>query len=285
MRSRRSARPGSRKRGSVAEASQPKAKSVSKGKGAQQAKLAQVQRLIDKVAERVVTLLGLDILGMSKEEAMEALGDALYEILTATKSLPSLDAAMRKVERVKEGLVKLAISYYLEKGKELDEEKLEFIVTQGQEVLVPHIQLLHREVRRRGLDHLIGYLMSSWELYGKPTPLRCPHCGFRAVTPGLECFVCGSPIREDELKEANDFREKLIEYAEVADPFELEKIVRSATVLWGETIKPPDAPATPYDVEISITERERELLKKYIRAKLQGKRLFGLPANSDRVGH
>ena len=218
-------------------------------------------------------MLGLDLLGLTKDEVLEAIGSQLFELFSSTSSLPSQESALKRVDRYRQQLIKAAIGYYLEKDKPLDEEKLEFIVTQGEEVLVPFIQKLYEEIKKRGLKHLQGLLMRCWEMYGKPTPLRCPRCGFRAVTPDLTCFVCGEAISERELKKANDFKEKLIEFAETADIFEIQKVLSESTVLWGETIKPSDSPTrSPFDVEVVLNDEEKKLLKEVLRARFELKR-------------
>ncbi len=218
-------------------------------------------KLLESIVDDAASRLGLDILGLSREQLIEALRPVIEGLLEQYSSRPSKEAIISRLVASSRHVYVFVSAYLLEKFDKLTPEQLEFVASYGEGVAAKYIPRLYREAKRLGREDLIPMLRTVWEKYGSPTPIACPYCGFRAVTPDLVCMVCGRELSEKEVKKAIDFREKLVEFAELYSPREIEEAVERGYVVVGESIKPPSARPERGEVILHLSSDERNLLK------------------------
>ena len=218
-------------------------------------------KLLESMVDDIASRLGLDLLGLSREQLMEALRPVIEGLLEQYSSRPSKDAIISRLVATSRHVYMLVSAYLLEKFDRLTPEQLEFVTSYGEGVAAKYMPRLYREAKRLGREDLIPLLRAVWEKYGSPTPIACPYCGFRAVTPDLVCMVCGRELSEKEVKEAIDFREKLIEFVELYSSREVEEAVEKGYVVVGESIKPPSTRLERGEVILHLSRDERNLLK------------------------
>ena len=228
-----------------------------------------VERLIESVLDDAVSNLGLDLLDLTRQEYVEML-KPIIEGIASTYSRPSKEAILARLRATVDRVYMMAAAYLLEKKERISEEQLEFIVSYGGPALCRHVQRIYNQLRTCGRDDLIGQLRLSWERYCNPTPIPCPRCGFRALTPDLICMVCGYEASEEEVKKAIDFEQKIREFVEMYDKASVEEAMECGYVLVGETVKPPSAQREPYDIELRLSKSERELIKRLLSEKKIG---------------
>ncbi len=217
------------------------------------------------VAEEVVPRLGLDILGLRREEYVEMLKPIVSGLLEQYSSRPSKQAVASKLLANPRPVYLYAAAYVLEKREELTEEQVEFIVSNAPEIAARYASRLYEAAVKHGRRDLVAMLRSAWEQYGHPTPVPCPRCGFRAVTPDLVCMVCGYELDEKEAKEAIDFEARLREFAEMYPASDVREAVERGYVIVGvDYLKPPSADREPTDIVLHLDQRERELLRRLL---------------------
>jgi len=228
-----------------------------------------VERLVESVIDDAVSSLGLDILGLTRQEYVEML-KPIIEGIASSYSRPSKEAILARLKATADRVYMMASAYLLEKKEKMTEEQLEFAVLYGGPVLCRHVQRIYNQLKVYGRDDLIGQLRLSWERYCNPTPIPCPRCGFRALTPDLVCMVCGYEANENEIKKAIDFEQKIREFVEMYDRASVEEAIERGYVLVGETIKPPSAKREPYDIELRLSKNEKELMRRLLSEKRVG---------------
>ncbi len=227
--------------------------------------------MLDSVLDEVVTSLGLDILGLSREQYREMLRPVIEGLLSTYTSRPSTETIIARLRATSQNLYIMASAYMLEKLEKLTPEQLEFIVANGGPVAGKYAPKLYRAALELGRKDLIPQIRYLWETYGNPTPLECPRCGFRALTPELTCMICGHEASEREVKKVIDFEEKLRMFAEEASPTEIREALERGYVLVGERVKPPSGPREPFDVEIRLDKHELEILRRALEVRRGGR--------------
>jgi ribosomal protein L37E len=220
--------------------------------------------------EEVVSRLGLDILGLNRDQYREMLKPIIEGLLSTYTSRPSSDSIIARLRATAQNVYVMASAYLLEKFDRLTPEQLEFVVANGGPVAGKYAPKLYKLAIELGRTDLIPQIRYLWEVHGSPTPIECPRCGFRAVTPDLTCIICGYEAKEREVKEAIDFREKLRMFVEEASPSEIREVLERGYVLVGETVKPPSAPREPFDLELRLERDELEFLRKAFEVKRSG---------------
>ena len=228
------------------------------------------EKLLDSMVDDAVQKLGLTILGLNKESYKEMLKPIVEGIVGQYSSRPSKDAIISRLRSAINSVYMIASAYLLEKLNVLTQEQLEFVVNYGGPVAARNVTRLYRDALKLGRKDLLPLLRSLWEQYGTPTPVSCPRCGFRAVTPELECMVCGYTLSEREAKEAIDFEFRLAELVEFYSPNEVIEAIERGFVVVGSTIKPPSAPREPTDIVLHLTRSERELLRRMLEERKAG---------------
>ncbi len=225
---------------------------------------ADPETILNSVLDEVVSRLGLDLLGLSREEYAEILRPVVEGIVSQYSSRPSREAVLNRLENAARNIYMLASAYVLEKYEKLTEDQLEFIVANAPQIAAKYVQKLYREALRLGRRDVIPMLRSAWERFGTPTPLACPRCGFRAVTPDLVCIVCNYELSEREAKEMLDFEEKLRELAEFYSPFEIRETIARGYVIIGDVVKPATAERQPTDIVLHLSDSEKKLLSQLL---------------------
>ncbi|BEP17011.1 hypothetical protein PYJP_03630 [Pyrofollis japonicus] len=228
-------------------------------------------KLTEDILDEVSSRLGLDILGLKREQLVEALRPIVEGILEQYSSRPSKEAIISKIVNTSRNVYMMIAAYIVERIDSLTNEQLEFVINYGEAVAAKHAPKLYAEAKRLGRDDLIPMLRMLWEKYGNPTPIACPYCGFRAVTPDLVCMICGKELSEREVKEAIDFRERLQEMVELYSEREVEDAISRGYVIVGDVVKPPSYNIEPGNVVLHLTAEERSFLKKLLMVKREGK--------------
>ncbi len=224
-------------------------------------------RILDEHLDTIVARLGLSYLNLSSEEYRTILKPIIEGIISSSEDGVSLDHLLYRLDSSKQQLYVMVAAYLLENKHSLSDEQLEFIVSYGGPVAASHAPKLYKLLVKRGRVDLIPLLQSTWEVYGKPTNVTCPYCGFRAVTPSLECIICGREVKEKDLKKVIDFETRLIEAAENWSTWELKETIERGYVYLSDEIKPATATPSPMDIEIMLSSDERNLLRKILAEK------------------
>jgi len=222
------------------------------------------EKVLESVLDDVVSQLGLDILGLDRSAYAEMLKPIIEGIVSQYSSRPSKDAILGRLKATAQHVYMYAAAYLLEKLDKLTSDQLEFVVSYSGPVAAKHAARLYREAKRLGREDLIPQLRRLWEMYGNPTPIPCPKCGFRAVTPDLYCMVCGYTLSEREAKEAIDFNVRLRELVEFYSPQEVLETIERGYVIVSDTIKPATARPQPTDVILHLTSEEKEFLRRLL---------------------
>jgi hypothetical protein len=179
----------------------------------------------------------------------------------ARSTKPSAESIVKRILAARHGFLKSVAARLLEKAENLNVDQLEFILAHAPDLAGRAAPLLYEVASRLGADHIIDALRGLWLQYGRPTPLRCPRCGFNAVAPDLTCIVCQSRLDESEVKEAMGFREALRRFALTADPGLVREAAEAGFVLVNHEIHPPSVrPLLGFYVELSLSRGEREIL-------------------------
>ena len=193
---------------------------------------------IDKLAQEyfneLYSYLGLDTIGIPRELAYKIVHEVLDMLYGGLSSKPKLDAVLKKIKRFKEKINSIIALRLLENVKDPTPEQLEFIIQNGGQLIISEISRLYELARKAGREDLISYLEYVWEKYGRPSPVRCPKCGFRAVMPDFTCYICGHVVNEEYVRRELGFDEKFKMYVEQASVAELRDVVELGYVLLGE---------------------------------------------------
>ncbi len=227
-------------------------------------------KVLDSILDEAVSSLGLDILGLTRDQYREMLKPVIEGIVSSYSSRPSNESILARLRATSQNVYILASAYLLEKLEKLTPEQLEFVVANGGPVAGRYAPKLYRLAVEYGRSDLIPQIRYLWELYGNPTPIPCPRCGFRALTPDLRCMVCGYEATEKEVKKVIDFESRLREFAEEAPLDAVREAIERGYVLVGETVKPPSAPREPFDVELRLSREEIGLLRKLVEERKRG---------------
>lgn len=227
-------------------------------------KTINVEEYVKSIVKEVASRLGLDLLGLKDEEYYEVLGPVIEMVIGEATYKPKIDQIVSRLKRYYENVAELIASNLLRIRENFTPEQLEFIIAYGRRVAAGYVQKLYHEALRLGREDLIAQLRYVWHEYGKPTPIPCPKCGFRAVLPDLTCFVCGATLSEKDVRKAVDFNELFKEFVETSSISDLRETLERGYILLGEHIKPPIAQREPWDIEIFLNKDEKEYIRKKI---------------------
>lgn len=193
-----------------------------------------IDALADKMIKEVSEFLGLDTLALPNSLLRDIVREVMHVVITSTSYKPSTDVILKRISRHSEIVNMIIASKMLEKLKDFTDEQLEFIVYNGKRALIPEISRLYRILEKKGRRDLLSYLQYVWEKYGRPTPVRCPKCGFRSIMPDYSCYMCGYVVSEKYLREQLDFDSRFREYVKEASENELEEVLDVGFVLVSE---------------------------------------------------
>ena len=218
--------------------------------------------IIDSVAKQAYELLSLDMYGFSSDDAKDVIAEMIYAIAEGRSSKLTEDAALKKIMASKDSLLKALAVRLLYKGIRLSREQLEFIVSYAPEQAGAAAPYLYAEAKRLGATDIIDTLRSLWSRYGRPTPIECPRCGFRAVTPDLTCMICGAELSEREIKDHMGFKRVLVETAKSLHPRLIEEMIAAGYVVIDGDIHPPSmAPRQGFSLTLHLSRDEKESLR------------------------
>ncbi|MGC9071169.1 MAG: hypothetical protein ACP5HK_00510 [Acidilobus sp.] len=226
---------------------------------------ADLSPIVNSVTQQVYESFGLDAYGITLDDAKGVISDMVYAIAESRSSKLTDEVALKKVTAAKDNLMKALANVILSRGTRLTREQLEFIVSYAQEAAGKAAPYLYHEAKRLGADDIVDTLRSLWLQYGKPTPVECPRCGFRAVTPDLACLVCGAQLSERELKEHMGFSRLLIETAKRLHSRLVEEMISAGYVVLNGEIRPPSlAPRDGFAIVIHLSRAEKDSLRSLI---------------------
>jgi DNA-directed RNA polymerase subunit RPC12/RpoP len=229
-----------------------------------------MNEVVPEIAERVIERLGLDYIGITVEKIYNIIEEIVQGIAESRSTKPSIESLVNRI--VRNGMqLRKAIAASLVYEENLTPEQLEFIVSYAPEIAGKAAPKLYRIARKYGLDHIIDSLRHLWIQYGKPTPIECPYCGFRSVTPNLECMVCGAQIEEKTLKKSINF-EILLDNMAQSEPVAAMEAASAGFVIYdGERLYPPTMRIhRKFYVELYLSREERERLLKQVQKKIKG---------------
>jgi len=219
--------------------------------------------------DELVDVLGLRFLDLSREEYRELVTKIVDLLYTGSSSI-DVKTIARRFRRNLQQLYQFIAAALVEIREELSEEQLEFVVNNIGDAVLGLAPRLYRECVRRGRTDLVERLRAqwnaSWVRNRHPVlPVECPRCGFNALMPDLTCLVCGATVSEEELKRHVGFENMLREFAETYPVEDVKRALKYGYVyLTSYGIKPPGGARDPIDIEVVLTRRERELLKRLL---------------------
>ncbi len=226
-----------------------------------------LKALTPVVAEKLIPLLGLDLIGLKADDIKDLVYSVLSSIAESRSSKLTEDVAIKKIMATKDGILKAIAASLLSREGQMTREQLEFIIAYAPDLAGRAAPYLYRVATKLNAPDVVDSLRGLWSQYGNPTPVECPRCGFRAVTPDLTCSVCGAELSEGELKRYMKFDEMLTRLTSRLHPRLIEEILAAGYVVLDGDINPPSmAPKQGFSLIIHLNKSERELLKKALEA-------------------
>jgi len=224
-----------------------------------------VESLSRDAAGMLVERLGLEYYGLSAEAILDIVQDIVQGILASRTTKPSAEDIVRNVLRNKESFLKAVAAKFLERGPPYSVEQLELIIGSAPDLAGRAVPLLYQEAKRLGAHHLIEALRDLWRQYGRPTPVRCPRCGFYAVTPDLTCMVCGASLSEEEVKASIGFERLLENFARGSEPGLVMEVLRAGYVILDDEVKPPSMRRPgEFGIQLFLNSREKRILEEVL---------------------
>jgi hypothetical protein len=206
--------------------------------------------------------MGLNALGIPTKLQRKIVSEVANIIITSTSYKPSLETLYKRINRNRE-LIGMIVSKMMieEMGlRKLTNEQLEYVVYNGGKMIVSYIPEIYKELLRRGRNDLIEYLKYVWEKNGRPTPVECPKCGFRAIMPDYTCYVCGHVVSDEYIRRSLGFDEKFPEYIRNASVAELREVAEIGFVLVGEDeVRSPKNPPPQGKIYYPVYLRKKEI--------------------------
>ncbi len=225
-----------------------------------------VESVSAEVARQVAERLGLDYYGLSPSDIRDLVADIVQGIAANRSTKPSIESLVKNIMRNKEAFLKGVAAKLVERGPPYSVEQLELIVSAAPEVAGRAAPMLYHEAKRLGADHIVEALRDLWNRYGRPTPIKCPRCGFNAVAPDLTCIVCGASLSEEEVKESIGFEGMLESFARRSPPQLVREALRAGYVVVDNEVKPPSLwRPGEYGIQLFLSRRERLLLERILR--------------------
>lgn len=222
---------------------------------------------IEKYIDQFVELTGLDMLGLTREQYLDLLSDLIVQLYGSLTSYSNVRVVAKRYHRAKDRLnqvIAARLAFMLEKHTR---DQLEFIVYNIGDAALGVAPRIYEELKHHGLEDLIRILRVKWantwlKRKLKVLPVECPACGFNALMPDLSCIVCGTAIREKELKNFTKFQEELKQFVSLLTCDELRRLLlKDYILLNGSGLKIPDENRMPVDIEVYLTPAEKKLIR------------------------
>ncbi len=227
---------------------------------------------VEKHLKELVEAFGLQFLNLTDDEFMKIIVNIVDMIRGESSSL-DLDVIIRRFKRNLMFLYPLIASMVLELRDSLTDEQIEFVVNNIGEAVLSYASRLYKDLVSRGRNDLIDRLKDYWNKYWvlkkhPILPVLCPICKFNSLMPDLTCMVCGSVVSEKRLKESINFIELLKDFARDNNIEDVKKAINYGYVYLSSIgVKPPSENRDPLDIEIVLSNNEKEYLKSLIEYK------------------
>jgi len=225
---------------------------------------AWLKRNIEELAQN----LGLDTLGLTREELIETLVKIVEELAGASTYI-DVNTMVKRFRRYYDRIAPLIAANIAEVRAHMTKEQLEFVASNIGDFILIFAPKLYSEAKRLGYsEDLMQILQQQWikawiNRRGTPIPPRCPKCGFNALTPDLTCLVCGVALSDKELKASPEFKYMFKEFIKRASTEELEYVLKAGyVILSAHEVKSPKEPRTKVDIEIFLSANEKEEIRK-----------------------
>jgi hypothetical protein len=235
-------------------------------------KEADVNGWLDKNVDELVSALGLEYLGLSRDEYLEILRRPVELLYGSPSTKPDVETIVKRFRRFSESVYPLIAVALLNLKEDLKSEHLDFIVNNIGKAVLEYAPKLYKEAVRLGREDVLPTLRRLWriawiEQHSKTLPVTCPKCLFNSLTKDMYCLVCGSVVSEKQLKEFLDFRELLKNYVNSVSCEELRELTRYDYVLLNNNgIKhPKELREEGVDIEVLLSNDEKTLIKQKYR--------------------
>ncbi|ADI32288.1 hypothetical protein [Staphylothermus hellenicus] len=230
-------------------------------------KVLDLDVLAKKLVNDISEYTGMDTLQLPDKLKQKITREILDIVITSTSYRPSTDTILKRIARNRELINMLIAAHMLEELNDFTDEQLEFIVYYGKRMIIPEISRLYRILVKKNRKDLISYLQYVWEKYGRPSPVKCPKCGFNAIMPDYTCYICGHTVTETYIREQIGFDEKLREFVKEASVAELREVLEYGFVFVSrEGIKTPRSKIDPLKIyyQIYLKPKDIALIKEEI---------------------
>lgn len=235
-------------------------------------KEADVNGWLDKNVDELVSALGLEYLGLSRDEYLEILRRPVELLYGSPTTKPDVETIVKRFRRFSENVYPLIAVALLNLKEDLKSEHLDFIVNNIGKAVLEYAPKLYKEAVRLGREDVLPTLRRLWriawiEQHSKTLPVTCPKCLFNSLTKDMYCLVCGSVVTEKQLKEFLDFRELLKNYVNSVSCEELKELTRYDYVLLNNNgIKhPKEVREEGIDIEVLLSNDEKTLIRQKYR--------------------
>uniref|UniRef100_A0A7C5XMU7 Uncharacterized protein n=1 Tax=Ignisphaera aggregans TaxID=334771 RepID=A0A7C5XMU7_9CREN len=221
---------------------------------------------VEKHLKELIEAFGLQFLNLTDDEFMKIIVNIVDMIRGESSSL-DLDVITRRFKRNLMSLYPLIASMVLELRDSLTDEQIEFVVNNIGEAVLAYASRLYKDLVARERNDLIDRLKDYWNKYWvlkkhPILPVLCPNCRFNSLMPDLTCMVCGSIVSEKELKESINFMELLKDFVKNNNIEDVKKAINYGYVYLSSIgVKPPSENRDPLDIEIVLSNNEKEYLK------------------------
>ncbi len=223
----------------------------------------EVERIISEVLEELIDRLG--VRGLFDADDLRDFVEGFVRSTVDEGKRISKDSIVRRFEFYKDNVYKYLAMKAL-RDRSLSGELAEFIIHRAPEIAGKAAPLLYSIVKSN--TFALDTLRQLWNIYGRPTPLECPICNFKALRPDLTCMVCGSAPDEEDVKKVNSFLEELKYTIKGWHRSLVEEVIRAGYVYYDyndREIKPPSM-MKPGGVGaiITLNLREKMALREYL---------------------
>ncbi len=224
---------------------------------------------VSKHLSELISILGLDFLEL-KEDEYTLLLTRIVDILRGESSALDIDTIARRFRRNIEYVYSIIATILLELREKLSIQQLEFVVNYINDAVLGYAPRLYKEAIELSRNDLIERLKETWRKWWLVKrhpilPVTCPICGFSSLMPDMTCIVCGSMVSEKQLKEYINFSDLLKEFVKSSDVENIKKAISYGYVYVNSLgIKAPSEQRDVLDIEILLSNEEKEFLKRYI---------------------
>ncbi|ADM27995.1 conserved hypothetical protein [Ignisphaera aggregans DSM 17230] len=244
--------------------------SISSRRGRQSRKrYVDTEEWVSRHLSELISLLGLEFLELNEDEYVVLL-TRVVEMLRGESSTLDIDTIARRFRRNIEYIYPVIARTLLELRERLSVQQLEFVVNYIGDAVLGYAPRLYSEAIKLGRNDLVERLREIWRKWWVAKkhpilPVVCPVCGFNSLMPDMNCIICGSNISEKQLKEYINFGELLKEFAKSSDIESIKKALSYGYVYVNSLgIKAPSEHRDVLDIEVLLSNEEKELLRKYI---------------------